>query len=104
MVLVSHLFLLGKGLRYAKNVIRYAFQHIYVESQRESFRVMKFGYVTVDDGGNYVTFHEVNVRIKIKCHVLRAERSHNNSLQRELRPPVPHIVLRLKQINFKARL
>ena len=30
-------------------------------------RVMKFGcYVTVDDGGNYVTFHELNVRIKIK--------------------------------------
>ena len=28
---------------------------------------MKFGcYVTVDDGGNYVTFHELNVRIKIK--------------------------------------
>ena len=28
---------------------------------------MKFGRdVTVDDGGNYVTFHELNVRIKIK--------------------------------------
>lgn len=24
--------------------------------------------------------------------------------QRELRAPVPHIVLRLKQVNFKARL
>ena len=23
-------------------------------------------YVTVDDGGNYVTFHELNVRKKIK--------------------------------------
>ena len=23
-------------------------------------------YVTVNDGGNYVTFHELNVRIKIK--------------------------------------
>ena len=31
------------------------------------FRVMKVGgYVTVDDGGNYVTFHGLNVRIKIK--------------------------------------
>ena len=28
---------------------------------------MKVGcYVTVDDGGNYVTFHKLNVRIKIK--------------------------------------
>ena len=28
---------------------------------------MKFGrYVIIDDGGNYVTFHELNVRIKIK--------------------------------------
>ena len=31
------------------------------------FRVIKVGcYVTVDDGSNYVTFHELNVRIKIK--------------------------------------
>ena len=31
------------------------------------FHVMKLGcYVTVDDGGNYVMFHELNVRIKIK--------------------------------------
>ena len=30
-------------------------------------RVIKVGcYVTVDDGSNYVTFHELNVRIKIK--------------------------------------
>ena len=66
---------------------------------------MKFGrYVRVDDGGNYVTFHELNVGIKIKCHVSRAERSHNNFSQRELRPPIPHIELRLKQVNFKARL
>ena len=66
---------------------------------------MKLGrYVTVDDGGNCVTFQELNVLIKIKCHVSRAERSHNNSSQRELRPPVQHIVLRLKQVNFKARL
>ena len=66
---------------------------------------MKFGrYVTVDDNGNYVTFHELNVRIKIKCYVSRAERLHNNSSQRELRPVVPHTVLRLKQVNFKARL
>ena len=28
---------------------------------------MKLGcYVTVDDGGNFVTFHELNVRIRIK--------------------------------------
>ena len=30
--------------------------------------------------------------------------SQNNSSQRELRPPVPRIVLRMKQVNFKARL
>ena len=31
------------------------------------FRVMKFGRdVTVDAGGNYVKFHELNVRIEIK--------------------------------------
>ena len=66
---------------------------------------MKFGRnVTVDDGGNYVTFYELNVCIKIKCHVSRAERSHINSSQGELRSPVLHIVLRLKQVNFKARL
>ena len=30
-------------------------------------RVMKVGcYVTVDNGGNYDTFHELNVRIKRK--------------------------------------
>ena len=28
---------------------------------------MKLGrYVIVDDGGNYATFHELNIRIKIK--------------------------------------
>ena len=38
------------------------------------FRVMKFGrYVTVDDGGNYVTVHELNVRRIIR---------HNESLGR----------------------
>ena len=32
-----------------------------------TFRVMKLGrYVIVDDGGNYVTFYELKVRIKIK--------------------------------------
>ena len=47
---------------------------------RVTFRVMKLGrYVTVDDGGNYVT-----------------ERSHkdkknNNSSQRELGPPVCNV-------------
>ena len=54
--------------RYAKNVIRYTFQQIYAERQPESrFRAMTFGRdVTVDDGSNYATLHEVNVRIKIK--------------------------------------
>ena len=54
--------------RHAKNVIRYAFRHIYAERQPGScFRIMKFGCdVTVDGGGNYVMFHELNVRIKIK--------------------------------------
>ena len=42
-------------------------------------------YVTLDDGSNYVTFHELS------------------SSQRELGLPVPHIVLRLKQVNFKAQ-
>ena len=28
---------------------------------------MKLGrYVTIDDGGNYATFHELNIRITIK--------------------------------------
>ena len=72
---------------------------------RVMFRVMKFGcYVTVDDGGNYVMFQELNVCRKFKCHVSRGEHLHNNSSQREFRLPVPHIVLRLKQVNFKARL
>ena len=36
-------------------------------AERRESRVIKVGcYVTVDDGGNYVTFHELNVRIKIK--------------------------------------
>ena len=62
---------------------------------------MAFGrYVTVDDGGRYVTFHELNVGIKIKLCVSRVELSHNNFLHRELSPPLPHIVLRLKQVNF----
>ena len=53
---------------------------------------MKFGrYVTADDGGNYVTVPELNVRRII---------SHNESLGR-----LPtHIVLRMKQVNFKAWL
>ena len=50
--------------RHAKNVIRYAFQHIYAERQPESrFCIMKFGH---DDGSNYITFHELNVHIKTK--------------------------------------
>ena len=62
------------------------------------FRKTKLGpYVTQDDdGGNYVMFHELNIPIKIN--------KNNTSSQRELGLPVPHIVLRLKQVNFKARL
>ena len=50
------------------NLIRSAFQRIFAERQSESrFRVIRFVRdVTVDDGGNYVTFHELNVRINIK--------------------------------------
>ena len=52
---------------------------------------MKFGrYVTVDDGGNYVTVYELDVRRIIR---------HNESLGR-----LSNIVLRMKQVNFKARL
>ena len=52
---------------------------------------MKFGrYVTVDDGGNYVTAYELDVRRIIR---------HNESLGR-----LSNIVLRMKQVNFKARL
>ena len=42
-------------------------QYICWKAARVTFRVIKFGlYVTVDDSGNYVTFQELNVRIKIK--------------------------------------
>ena len=38
-----------------------------LKGSKVMFCVMKFGrYVTVDDGSNYVMFHELNVRIKIK--------------------------------------
>ena len=44
---------------------------------RVTFSVMKFGcYVIVDDGGNYVMFHELNVRIKIKKIIIK-ERSYS---------------------------
>ena len=39
-------------------------------------------YVTLDDSGNYVMFHELNVPIKIN--------KNNNSSQRELGSPVLH--------------
>ena len=40
---------------------------------------MKFGrYVTVDDGGNYVTVYELNVRRIISRRIIR----HNESLGR----------------------
>ena len=52
---------------------------------------MKFGrYVTVDDGGNYVTVYELNVR-----RIIRRNES--------LAACPTHIVLRMKQVNFKAR-
>ena len=35
-------------------------------------------YVIVDDGGNYVTFHKLNVRIKIKKMII----PHNDGLSR----------------------
>ena len=41
------------------------------------------GYVIVDDGANFVTFHELNVRIKIKKI---------NSSQREFGPPVYRLI------------
>ena len=46
----------------------YACMYAYAERQPESpFRVMKFGRnVTVDDGGNYVMFYELNVCVKIE--------------------------------------
>ena len=39
----------------------------YAEKARVTLRVMKLGcYARVDDCGNYVTFHKVNSRVKIK--------------------------------------
>ena len=47
----------------------------------DTFRVVKLGgYVIVDDGGNYVTFHKLYVRIKIFKKIITP---HN-----ELEPPV----------------
>ena len=47
--------------------------------RRVTFRVLKLGrYVIVNDGGNYVTFHELNVRIMIKKII----NPHNESLGR----------------------
>ena len=41
---------------------------------------MKLGhYVIVDDGGNYVTFHKLNVHIKIKKSIITP---HNKKLSR----------------------
>lgn len=41
------------------------------------FHVLKLGcYVIVDGGGNFVTFHELNIRIKIKKIIT----PHNESL------------------------
>ena len=44
------------------------------ERQRVTFRVMKFGrYVTVDDGGNHVTFHELNQRLRKDKKITKAQ-------------------------------
>ena len=56
---------------------------------RVTFRVMKLGrYVTVDDGGNYVTE---------RSH--KDKKNNNNSSQRELGPPVTHIAGMLTSIT-----
>ena len=45
---------------------------------------MKFGrYVTVDDGGNYVTFHEPNVRRIIRHNESLRRLSSTNSVKNE---------------------
>ena len=52
---------------------------------RVTFRVMKLGcYVTVDDGGNYVT----------ECSH-KDKKNNNNSSQQELGPPVSQTVLKI---------
>ena len=44
------------------------------ERQRVTFRVMKLGrYVTVDDGGNHVTFHELNQRLRKDKKITKAQ-------------------------------
>ena len=44
------------------------------ERQRVTFRVMKFGhYVTVDDGDNHVTFHELNQRLRKDKKITKAQ-------------------------------
>ena len=53
--------------RYTKNVTWNRLSAYICWKVRVAFLVMKLGrYVTVDDDGNYVTFHELNVRMKIK--------------------------------------
>ena len=43
---------------------------------RVAFRVMKFGrYVTVDDGGNYVTVYKLNVHRIIIRRIIRDNES-----------------------------
>ena len=56
--------------RYSYKIYSYKRKRVYMLNAKRRpesrFRVMKFGRdVTVDDGGNCVTFHELNVRIKI---------------------------------------
>ena len=55
-----------------------------MKATRVTFRVMKFGrYVTVDDGGNYVTVQELNVRRIIRHNESLSRLSSTNSVKNE---------------------
>ena len=59
-----------------------------IERQRVTFRVMKFGrYVTVDDGGNHVTFHELNQRLRKYKKITKAQS--DSVSNREFKSAVP---------------
>ena len=54
------------------------------KATRVTFCVMKFGrYVTVDDGGNYVTVYELNVRRIIRRNESLGRLSSTNSVKNE---------------------
>ena len=64
--LYVHIFICCKIIKYSKVHTLCNITPPYAE-RRVMFGVMKVGcYVTVDDNGNYVTFHKLNVRVKIK--------------------------------------